>query len=102
MGIQVTDSYDIRERAAALGLAEPIGIVFLLCNFGEARKPEEFVYEMSLPDLRLLLREAGVEASRLGPVEAKPKLIKENAFDWTLPTLFIGGSIALLTDQIPN
>jgi hypothetical protein len=93
--IQITDYLDVRERARALGLIEPEGLVFLPRNFDEAQTIEELVYEGSLPDVRLLLREAGFETTKLEPSGTKPKLVKENAFEWTLPTLFIGGAVAL-------
>lgn len=95
MTIQITDYSDVRERARALGLIEPAGLVFLPRNFDEAESIEEFVYEGSLPDVRLLLREAGVETTKLEPSGTSPKLVKENAFEWILPTLFIPGAIAL-------
>ena len=92
--IQMTDYLDVRERARALGLIEPEGLVFLPRNFDEAQTIEELVYEGSLPDVRLLLREAGVETTKLEPNGTKPKLVIENAYEWTLPTMFIGGAVA--------
>lgn len=95
MTIQITDYLDVRERARALGLIEPEGLVFLPRNFAEAQKIEELVYEGSLPDVRLLLREAGLETTKLELSGTSPKLVKENAFEWILPTLFIPGAAAL-------
>lgn len=89
MSITVSEYIDVCSRAKELGLSEPGDLVFLPRNFAEAASKEDFVYEASLPDMKLLLREAGIEFGKLEPDDTKPRLVKENAFDWTLPTLFI-------------
>jgi hypothetical protein len=88
MALTVSDYIDVRQRAKELGLKEPSVAVFLPRNFMDVATKGELVYEDSLPDVKALFREAGIEFGKLECDDTKPILVKENSFDWILPTVF--------------
>ena len=89
MSLTVTEFMDVRQRANELGLIPPEKLVFLPRNFENVPSQAAMVYEDTLPDVRRLLGEAGVEFGRLEEADKKQRYVKENSFDWILPTVFV-------------
>lgn len=89
MAITTSDFIDVGSRAVELGLREPTGLVFLPRNFLEAQDKTDLVYEASVADLKVLFREAGLGFSKLEDEGTKQKTVKEDAFEWLLPPIFV-------------
>jgi len=99
MAIEVSDYSDVEERARLLGCRVPSEIAILPTNFMNATVQRELMHASSAMTVRVLLREAGLEETRIEPAGVKFPSEHEKAADWIGPTIFCS---ALLLSQNPQ
>lgn len=91
MGVDISDYVDVRERCSVLGFdSSPRSLTFLPRNFDSAPSRQELLYEGSLPTVRVLCRQAGLEAGKIEPPhEQIPHVAEEGFYGWVGPTLLV-------------
>ena len=88
MEITASSYVDVRERAEQLGCAIPTMIAILPRNFATAAKKDELVHESNAMTVRTLLRNAGIEETRVEVDGERFPCIQENDFTWAGPIIF--------------
>ncbi|QKK06961.1 MAG: hypothetical protein HND58_01485 [Planctomycetota bacterium] len=97
MPIEVDDYVNVDTQLKAFGMNMPQGIAFLPRNLATADSPSALLHESSVSTLRILFRQSGIVEDRIESPEQTILVLQENAFELTLPALFIG--ISLLTEN---
>jgi hypothetical protein len=92
MPITIENYIDVKERALELECNIPDELSILPRNFEIAKSKSELVYESSVPDIRILFREAGIIETRLEKQGDKCFYKQDKHFDWIGPTIFISAS----------
>jgi len=93
MPTTVENYINIKERALELGCNIPSGLSFLPRNFDSAKSKNELIYESTVPDIRILFRDAGIAESKLEKEGDRFSYKQNKHFDWIGPTIFISASI---------
>src|SRR5437764_612388 len=99
MPIEIFDYINVNERAARLGCNLPTELALLPRNFETAESKEELIHESSVPDIRILWRQAGLTETRIEQEGDRFLHAQENAFEWLGPTIFVG---TMLASQNPH
>lgn len=89
MNIQVNDYIDVEERASALGCNIPTGLAILPRNFDTANSLHELIHENTAPTIRSLLRQGGVQETRLEKEDDKFPLSARRSWEWVGPIIYI-------------
>src|SRR5215470_2977934 len=89
MNIQVTDYVDVEERASELRCNAPTGLAILPLNFDAADSYDELIHENTTPTIRTLLRQAGVQETRLEQNGDKIPLSARKSWEWVGPIIYI-------------
>lgn len=93
MPTQVSNYIDVDAQATKLGCNAPSGITLLPVNFETAKSREELLYAGTVPTIRKLLRQNGIEETRIEKPQDKFPYTEHNAFEWAGPLVFVGNSI---------
>jgi hypothetical protein len=97
--IRIEDYVDVYARADDLGCRRPSGLAFLPRGFADALERDELADESPVRTLRVLWRQAGLVDVRIEPDGERFPTVKENAFEWAGPIIFVAAS---LVSQNPN
>lgn len=89
MNIHVTDYVDVEKRASELGYNVPTGLAILPRNFDTANSPDELIHESTTPTIRSLLRQAGIQETRLEKEGDKFPLSARKSWEWVSPIIYI-------------
>src|SRR2546421_10768809 len=87
--IQVSDYVDVEKRALELGYKAPTGLTILPRNFDTATSPDELIHEGTTPTIRSLLRQAGIQVTRLEKEGEKIPHSARESWEWAAPILYI-------------
>ena len=89
MDIQVSDYIDVEKKALELGFNAPTGLTILPRNFDTANSPDELIHEGTTPTIRSLLRQAGVQETRIEKEGDKIPHSARESWEWVAPILYI-------------
>ena len=89
MEVQVSDYIDVEAKALELECAIPTGLTILPRNFATATSPSEFVHESTAPTIRALLRQAGVQETRIEKEGEKIPYSVQKSWEWIGPIIFV-------------
>jgi hypothetical protein len=89
VNIEVTDYVDVEKRASELGYNAPTGVAILPRNFDTADSADELIHESTTPTIRSLLRQTGVQETRLEKEGDKFPLSARKSWEWVGPIISI-------------
>jgi hypothetical protein len=89
MEVQVSDYIDVEKKALELGYAAPSGLTILPRNFATATSSDELIHEGTTPTVRTLLRQAGIQETRLEKEGEKFPCTKHEFWEWVGPIIFV-------------
>jgi len=89
MEIQVSDYIDVETKALELGYTPPTGLAILPRNFATAMSSSELVYEETTPTIRTLLRQGGIQETRLEKEGDKVLYTAQKSWEWIGPIIFV-------------
>ncbi len=99
MAVSITDTFNVADRAVALGIS-PLGdLTVLPRNFETAVARADLLHESSTATIRKLWRERGVDEKTLERAGETFPHISERYADWIAPTLFV--TAKLLSENGP-
>lgn len=98
MEVQVSDYIDVEQKALELGYTAPTGLTILPRNFATATSADELVHEGTTPTVRTLLRQAGIQETRLEKEGEKFPSTRHEFWEWVGPIIFV--SQAVLTNGV--
>lgn len=87
--IQVSDYVDVEKRALELGFKAPTGLAILPRNFDTVSSSDELVHEGTTPTIRSLLRQAGIQETRLEKDGDKIPHTAKESWEWVGPIIYI-------------
>lgn len=94
MGMEQFGFVNVRERAGLLGCNVPSGMALLPRNFETVNSKKELLHESTAPTVRVLLRNSGIQETRLEPRGQRFPVVAEKGFrEWVSPTLFVSCSL---------
>jgi hypothetical protein len=89
MEVQVSDYIDVEQKALELGYTAPTGLTILPRNFATAVSADELIHEGTTPTVRTLLRQTGVQETRLEKEGEKFPCTKHEFWEWVGPIIFV-------------
>lgn len=89
MEVQVSDYIDVETKVLELGCTTPVGITILPRNFATATTSSEFIHEGTTPTIRTLLRQAGVQETRIEKEGEKIPYSVQKSWEWVGPVIFV-------------
>ncbi len=93
MAIEVSDYPDVGERAEALGCNIPTGLALLPRGFDIASSLDELLHESSVPTVRSLWRQSGIQETKLEAEGQHFPYIEEKSGEWIGPTIFLASAL---------
>jgi hypothetical protein len=93
MDVQVSDYIDVEQKALELGYTAPTGLTILPRNFATATSANELIHEGTTPTVRTLLRQAGIQETRLEKEGEKFPCTKHEFWEWVGPIIFVSQAI---------
>jgi hypothetical protein len=89
MEVQVSDYIDVEQKALELGYTVPTGLAILPRNFDTATSPSELVHEETTSTIRTLLRQGGIQETRLEKEDEKFPYSAKKSWEWVGPIIFV-------------
>jgi hypothetical protein len=89
MEVQVSDYIDVEKKALELGYAAPTGLTILPKNFATAASANELIHEGTTATVRTLLRQAGIQETRLEKEGEKFPSTRQEFWEWIGPIIFV-------------
>lgn len=90
MEVEEIDYINVPERAASLGCNVPTGIALLPRNFDVAVEKRDLIHESSVPTVRTLWREAGINETKLEQDDERyPQISEKGLPEWEGPTVLV-------------
>jgi|SRR5579883_1182726 len=93
MKVQVSDYIDVEAKALGLGYTAPTGLTILPRNFATAASADELVHEGTTPTVRTLLRQAGIQETRLEKEGEKFPSTRHEFWEWVGPIIFVSQTV---------
>jgi hypothetical protein len=93
MEVQVSEYVDVEQKALELGYTAPTGLTLLPRNFATAASADELIHEGTTPTVRTLLRQAGIQETRLEKEGEKFPYTKHEFWEWIGPIIFVSQSM---------
>lgn len=98
MEVRVSDYIGVEQKALELGYAAPTGLAILPRNFDTATSSDELVHEETTSTIRTLLRQGGIQETRLEKEDEKFPYSAKKSWEWVGPIIFV--SQAVLTGGV--
>ncbi len=93
MDIQVSEYINIEKKASELGCSIPSGLTILPQNFDTAKSPDELIYESTTATIRSILRQAGIQETKLEKQGIKIPHRANKSWEWVGPLIYISSSM---------
>lgn len=100
MKIQIEPYINVNEKAMLLGCDIPKDITILPRNFEDAKLIDEFIYESSTPEIRLLLKEAHISETGIDNKGAKRVYAQEKSIEWIGPLIYVSAECILTNPYV--
>jgi hypothetical protein len=92
--VQIKDYVDVRKKARDLGCNRSLSLVLLPRNFEIANSKSELIHESNALTIRVLLRQNGINETKLEEKGERFPCIQEKAFgEWIAPAIFISADL---------